>query len=583
MKQHFYRLIRYIRPYGWTVAAIIFLGVVISACTATFAYIIRPLIDEALTAKNKNMLTMLPLFMLGVFFIKAASGYLASVATQSMGFRVLMDIRNDLYRAILRLPVGHFTNTSSGEIISRMINDVNVLQRTISTVVKDLIQHSVTTIFLIGVVVYQDPYLAVIALGVLPLAFYPLVALGKRLRKRSQKGQEAISGLTQVLTETIGGIRVVKAFCAEGREETRFKNANTHYRKNMVKIIRIAEIPSPMMEFIGAIGVVGIIWYGGSRVVSGEITPGALLSFIVACLTMYGPIRSLSVANATIQISLAAAARIFEVMDTPSEEPEGENKIALSGVKESITFDAVSHTYEGGDDAAVEQVSFSAGVGDVIALVGPSGAGKSTLVNLLTRFIEPTHGTVRIDGVDYRDYSLNSLRRIIAVVGQDTVLFDDTLAANIAYGAGEGSVSRKQVTDAAKRAHAHDFIMALPNGYDTRAGERGVMLSGGQRQRIAIARAILRDAPILILDEATSALDSESERHVQEALADLMADRTTFVIAHRLATVRHATRILVMEGGRIVEQGTHDQLLRGRGLYKKLHDLQFKTAAQGAG
>jgi subfamily B ATP-binding cassette protein MsbA len=516
--------------------------------------------------------------------VKTTAAYGQSVLMQILGNKVLKDVRNDLYRAVIHLPLARHTHTSSGDYISRMVNDVTLLQRAVSTILKDSVKNSVTVLVLIGVIFYQDARLATIAIAVLPVAFYPLVALSRGLRKRSRLGQESVSGLTRVLTETLGGIREVKAFGAEPREARRFGEANVDYQRKLIRVARIAEVSGPMMELIGAFGIVAILAYGGSRVIGGNTTPGAFFSFAAACMMIYTPARALSAANALMQQSLAAAARVFEVIDLPREgEPEGAPLPALTGVAESIAFDQVSYAYGGDEGPAVSDVSFTARVGEVVAFVGPSGAGKTTLANLIPRFIEPTGGVIRFDGRDARDFALASVRARVGIVGQDTVLFDDTVGANIAYGAGDGPVDPARVVDAAVKAHAHEFIQALPQGYDTRVGERGLALSGGQRQRIAIARALLKDAPILILDEATSALDAESERHVQAALAALMEHRTTFVIAHRLATVRHAHQILVLDGGRIVERGTHDTLLEASGLYRKLHDLQFRPAAQGTG
>jgi subfamily B ATP-binding cassette protein MsbA len=578
----------YVRPYRWMVGASILLGLIVSGATGAIAYAIRPLLDEVFINKDATTLVWLPWAVLALFLVKTTAAYGQSVLMQILGNKVLKDVRNDLYRAVIHLPLARHTHTSSGDYISRMVNDVTLLQRAVSTILKDSVKNSVTVVVLIGVIFYQDARLATIAIAVLPVAFYPLVALSRGLRKRSRLGQESVSGLTRVLTETLGGIREVKAFGAEPREARRFGEANVDYQRKLIRVARIAEVSGPMMELIGAFGIVAILAYGGSRVIDGSTTPGAFFSFAAACMMIYSPARALSAANALMQQSLSAAARVFEVIDLPREgEPEDAPLPALPGIAESVAFERVSYAYGGEEGPAVADVSFTARVGEVVAFVGPSGAGKTTLANLIPRFIEPTGGVIRFDGRDARDFALASVRAQVGIVGQDTVLFDDTVGANIAYGARDnednGAVDPERIVDAAVKAHAHDFIRALPQGYDTRVGERGLALSGGQRQRIAIARALLKDAPILILDEATSALDAESERHVQAALAALMEHRTTFVIAHRLATVRHAHQILVLDGGRIVERGTHDTLLAASGLYRKLHDLQFRPAAQETG
>jgi len=582
VKAIFLRLMAYVRPHRWMVVVAIVMGLLVSGATGAIAYAIRPLLDDVFIKKDETTLLWLPWAVLGAVFLKGIASYAQAVLMQVLGQTVLMDIRNDLYRAIIRLPVGRFTRTASGEYVSRVINDVNVLQRVVSDVVKDLVKNSVTVVVLIGVIFYQDWLLAIIAVAVLPPAMYPLNRLGRLMRKRSRLGQEAISGLTQVLTETLSGIRVVKGFGAEEREAGRFTSVNRTYLSNMKKLVRTVEIAAPLMEFIGALGIVGIIALGGGRVIRGETTPGAFFSFAAACMMIYRPARVLAGANAIVHQSLAAAQRVFEVMDLPGEgEAAGADLADVTEVRETIEFDHVRHAYEGDEGPAVEDLTFTARVGEMVALVGPSGAGKTTVVNLIARFLEPDAGAIRLDGRDVREYSLKSLRRMVGIVGQDTLLFDDSVGANIAYGAGGRQVGPEEIAAAAVKAHADEFIRAMAQGYDTPVGERGVMLSGGQRQRIAIARAVLKDAPILILDEATSALDSESERHVQAALSALMAGRTTFVVAHRLATVRFADRILVMDGGRIVERGTHDELLALGGLYRKLYDLQFQQTPEG--
>ncbi len=581
MTTDFKRFVGYVRPYWRGVVGVVSLTLVVSGCTGAIAYAIRPLLDEVFINKDAAMLAWLPTAVLVVFFIKCSAAYIQSITVEMLASRVMMDLRNDFHQAMLQLPLSRFTQTASGEFISRMTNDIAALQGGSMVIIRDILQNGITSLVLVGVVIHQDPTLAVIALGVLPLAFYPLILLSKRLRKRSRVAQEAVSMLTQVLTETIGGIRVVKAFGAEPREMQRFSDANRRYRSLVVRVARLARIPAPMMEFVGALGVMGIMSYGGARVIAGETTAGAFFSFAAACLMLYGPLRSLSNANSVIQQSMASARRLFDVMDLPREQDKDDASCpALAPVQQQMTFENVTFTYDrqrdSDDVVGVHDINLTARVGEVVALVGPSGAGKTTLVHLIPRFLKLSSGRICVDGQDIAQVSLASLRRQIGIVGQDTVLFDDTVAGNIGYGGGGEPVSQERIVDAAKRAHAHDFIEALADGYDTRVGERGVMLSGGQRQRIAIARALLKDAPILILDEATSALDAESERYVQAALAELMANRTTFVIAHRLSTIRHASQILVMDQGRVVESGTHEQLLAADGLYRRLHNLQFQ-------
>jgi len=403
------------------------------------------------------------------------------------------------------------------------------------------------------------------------------VRMGQRMRKLATRGQEQMGDMASTLQETLAGIRIVKAFGREEAEEKRFRVSNEGFLRMTMKAIQVSSLGSSHMEVIGVVGVAAIVWYGGYLVIQGAMTPGAFFSFLTAMFMAYTPIRRLSSTNNTIQQALSASERVFSVLDLDNERAEDLGHKELAGIRRSLEFQGVTFRYEGHEAAVLTDIDLSIRAGEVVALVGSSGSGKTTLVSLVPRFYEPTKGTLLIDGRDIRDYTLQSLRRHIGIVSQDTVLFDETVAYNIAYGRPEAG--DQEIIEAAKAAYAHEFIQRLAEGYQTLIGENGVKLSGGERQRLAIARAILRDPPILILDEATSALDSESERIVQLALSNLMKNRTTLVIAHRLSTIQKADRIVVMERGQIVEVGSHDDLLERGGVYKRLHAIQFQDVA----
>jgi len=435
-----------------------------------------------------------------------------------------------------------------------------------------LIKDTFTILALTGVVFYRNWKLAIIACLIFPLAIIPIKEFGKRLRKFSRKSQQRMGSLTSFLHETIIGNRIVKAFNMEDYEKQRFAQENEKFFKTVLKRVKIRAISHPMMELLGGLGVAAIIWVGGYSVIRGESTPGTFFSFLTALLMLYAPIRDLSKVNLEVQEGIAAAIRVFELLDTQPEIKEEKDAIPLPPISKGIEFRKVSFKYDNED--VLKDISFYVNVGEVIAIVGTSGAGKTSLVNLLPRFYDVEEGEILIDGIDIRKVTLKSLRDQIGLVTQQTILFNDTVRNNIAYGS--PNRSDEEVIEAAKAANAHEFIKRLPNGYDTIIGEQGVRLSGGERQRISIARALLKNPPILILDEATSSLDSESEKEVQNALGRLMQGRTVFVIAHRLSTIRNAHRIIVLSEGKIVEEGTHDELINLNGEYRRLYELQFK-------
>jgi subfamily B ATP-binding cassette protein MsbA len=491
-----------------------------------------------------------------------------------VGQRVVTDLRNGLYRHILGQSAGFFAQRTTGQLMSRITNDVGQVQQAVSETAGDLARESLALVGYAVLMFYYDARLALICLIGAPVIVYPLIRLGQRVRKTTRRSQEALEQLSHISAEAFTGHRIVKAFGTEAHESSKFTRAGHQlFRTNMKVTAALSSLP-PLMELIGGFGMAGALLYGAREIGSGRLTPGQFASFFAAAFLMYGPAKKLSRVNANLQQTIAASERIFDLLDTHTEVKEQADAAPLAPFCRAIEFREVSFGYDEPATRILRGVSFSVRAGQMIAIVGRSGAGKTTLVNLLPRFYDVSAGAILIDGIDVRQVGLASLRRQIGIVTQETVLFDDTIGNNIAYGSSQASTP--DIEAAARAANAHDFIAALPKGYKTMIGERGQRLSGGQRQRIAIARALLKNAPILVLDEATSALDTESELLVQEALANLMMNRTSFVIAHRLSTIRRADGIIVLERGRIVEVGRHDELLaRTGGAYATLYQMQL--------
>lgn len=482
------------------------------------------------------------------------------------------DLRAAVFAHMQRLPLGWFSRTKTGQIIARILTDTEQTKAILAEVATRTIQNAAQLVVTIWILFTMSPRLTLYALVVAPLIIGLLQPILRKLRKGHRRLRAEYGEITSVLQEVVSGIRLVKSFRGETYEDGRFIGASGRYSKGMTRIQRIALLSGPLTEVLGTVVAVAILWLGAQEVLGGRgMDGGTLITFMVLVMRLLQPLKQLSQAPTIAQQSLAAAERLFDVLDQPTELQADRGTRDVHTLERELVFDAVGFAY--GDDPVLRDVSFTARKGEVIALVGASGAGKSTLVDLIPRFIEPTAGRILLDGVDTREIKLPALRTLTGIVSQDTVLFNDSVRANIAYGAGE-KYTQAQVEAAARAANAHEFIVALPEGYDTVLGERGTRLSGGQRQRLAIARALLTDPPILILDEATSALDTESERLVQEALDRLLAGRTTFVIAHRLSTIVHATQILVMDAGQVVERGTHTELLARGGAYARLHALQ---------
>lgn len=563
-----------IRNYlGWIVLAVAFM-LIVAAATAFSAYLMKPIVDDVFIAKDETLLWKIALAVPATFLAMGFANYVQIMLMNYVGLKIIADAQNRLFSHLTTLDISFFHNNPTGSLISRFTIDIHLMKVAVSNGVTGVGKEMLSLIFLIGVMFQMNWQLAALTFFVFPIAVYPIVRIGRRLRKVSANTQEELGVFTTVLTQTFQGIRVVKAYGMGLYESSRIEEIIERIRILNMKAARTRELSRPIMETLAGVAVFAVIIYGGSQVIAEETTPGAFFAFIAAFLRAYDPMKRLANLNASIQQGLASAQRLFDVMDRHSDIVERKDAKPLEGVAGRIQLNNVSFSYS--DEAkALDGLSIDVPDGQTIALVGPSGGGKSTTLNLIPRFYDVDDGSVEIDGIDVRDVTLESLFANVALVSQEVTLFDDTVGANIAYG--RGGASEGEIIEAARNAAAHDFIMELPDGYDTMVGEQGIRLSGGQRQRLAIARAMLKNAPILLLDEATSALDTESERHVQEALAILMEGRTTLVIAHRLSTVVDADNIYVIDKGRVIENGTHDELLDKGGAYKNLYELQFSA------
>ena len=594
------RLARYARRYWFLLAVSVVLMAVMGVMTAArallvkavFGRVLRPSLDAApepvftLPFGHKsiyleqffppsihNILTIVAVSILVVFAVRGICDYLGDYLTSYVGFSTVKDIRNEVFAKLLRHGAGFFDSNSTGQVMSRVMSDIDKIQTACSDMLADVLRQAFSLAANLLVVFAIDWKLALFALVLFPFVLIPTARLGSRIRRTSRRTQDATGDLNQVLQEAIAGHQVVKAFSAEEYELRRFRTAADRlFQFNMRKVV-LQGIPSPFIELMGALTFVGLLWFGRTEIKSGAIKAEDFMSFLAALLFLFEPIKRLTNLMSIFQQAIGASEKVFGYLDEPPEVADRTGARALGRFGRQIEFSHVSFRYPTAAAYQLEGVSLTIRAGEIVALVGPSGAGKSTLASLLPRFRDPVDGSVRIDGVDVRDYTLHSLRNTISLVAQETFLFNDTVANNIAYGM--TGVDPGRLEEAARAALAHDFILELPQGYATVIGDRGVKLSGGQRQRLSIARAILKNSPILILDEATSNLDTESEMLVQKALANLMTGRTVVVIAHRMSTIRRADRIVVLDAGRIVETGNHEELIEQQGIYHRLHELQY--------
>lgn len=570
------RLLRYVRPYrGQLVLATLAMALV-AATNSAIPMFVEPLMDDIFVGRRADMLWPIALGVLALFTVKGLAGYVQAYLLGRIGHRVIADLRLDLQRAVVAQDIAFFTARPAGEIVSRLTFDTAQIQQAVTRALTAVFQHVLTILGLSIVLFVQNWRLATIAVVVLPLAVKPLQTFGRSMRRQAQRGQAGMGRLSSLLYEVVGGIRVVKVFRMESTLGARVQDEIEALYETFRRAVRVEAASQPVMEWIGALGVAGVLMIGGRWVIDGTITTGEFFSFTAAALLLYDPIRRMNGTWQEIQRGVAAAERIFGWLDlVPSIRLPEMPKALPAGLPGGLRFEGVSFAYGPDKPPVLQDINLQIEIGEIVALVGPSGSGKSTLADLVPRFLDPTAGRITLGGVDLRELDPADLRDQIAMVDQHTILFDDSVRANLRYGRADADDAA--IEAAARDAFADGFIRALAEGYETRIGEDGVTLSGGQRQRLAIARALLKDAPILVLDEATSALDSESEREVQRALDRLLAGRTALVIAHRLSTVRGAHRIVVIEAGRIVDQGTHDELMSRDGLYRRLQAMQAGT------
>jgi subfamily B ATP-binding cassette protein MsbA len=597
------RLLAYARRYWFFLILSVLLMAVVGATHASIALLIGPIFDRVLNPASPetpvllftmpfidrpvyleqfapagvhNIWTMVGFAILVVFAVKGICDYLANYLVNYVGFSAVTDLRNTVFEKVLRHGSQFFEAHSTGRLMSSIMNDIEKIQVATSHILADLLRQSFVVLFLLFVVLHKDWKLAAVSLVVMPLILVPTAQIGRRIRRTSRRAQDHAAEINEILQETLSGHQVVKAFGTEVYESRRFRDAARRLLRSNLRYVRQQAISSPLIEMFGALTIVGLLTYARTQIKTGSLTAGDFTSFVIALLMMYEPMKRLTGIHNIFQQALGASQKVFEYLDHSEEMQDKPGSAKLARFEQSVVYDDVGFHYPASNGFRLDGIRLEVKAGEIVALVGPSGAGKSTLVNLLPRFHDVTSGAVRIDGRDVRDLKLASLREKIGLVAQDTFLFNDTVTSNISYGRPE--ISHDVVRSAAQSALADEFIERLPQGYDTVIGERGVKLSGGQRQRIAIARALLKNAPILILDEATSHLDTESEMLVQRALANLMAERTVIVIAHRISTIRRADKIVVMDRGCISEIGTHADLVTGGGIYQRLHELQFLEA-----
>jgi len=572
-KEILLRLYGTIKPYQNKLIIAMIAMIFVAAFTGAQAYLVKDLLDKIFMEKNLFFLKLLPIIVVLVFFLKGIAYYIYTFLLEQVGQSVIRDFRQEIFEHIHKQSLSFFHKFPTGTLMSRIISDVTLMQSAVSNALVGVVRDFFQVVILLGVVFFMNWKLAMFSFIVLPVAAFPIIKFGRIFRRLSTSTQEEIANVSNLLHETITGNRIVKAFCKEHYESSRFFKQVSILFAITIKDARYRCMQHPLMEYIGGVAIALIIWFGGREVIGGNSTPGTFFAFLTALIAAYDPVKGVTRINSTIQQGLAAATRVFGLLDMEPEIQDRENARKLPEFTSQIEFKNICFSYDN-TVQVLQDINLIVPAGEALAIVGPSGGGKTTLTNLIPRFLDLKEGRIIIDDHDIRNVTIRSLRDQVAMVTQQTILFNDTVKNNIAYG--DQEAREEQIKDAAQAAHALGFIEELPDGFDTVIGESGARLSGGERQRISIARAILNNAPILILDEATSALDTESEREVQKALENLMKNRTTFVIAHRLSTIKNADRIIVVKEGKIVETGTHEELLTLDGEYELLYNMQYK-------
>ncbi len=578
LKERHRRLLALIKAHRFRLFLAMMCMLVIALGVSATAFLVKPVLDDIFINKDTRMLIVIPVAVILVYFLRGIGSYGQQYLMNYVGESIIRQIRNDLYDRIQDLPIAFFHKEKTGVLMSRITNDVSIIKTMVSYAVTSSLKDCFSIIGLTIVIFYRDWKMALFALVVLPMAFFPVVEFGRRVRRVSTGCQEAMADLSAFLHETFSGNKIIKAFGMESYEKKRFFEKTLQLFKLEMKGVIARSLSSPVMEVLAGIGVAFIIWYGGSKVIAGTSTAGTFFSFMTGVVMLYDPVKKLSGLNNAIQQGLAAADRVFDIIEMESEIKEPENPVEIQRKPHRVVFEDVYFQYN--DVMVLKDINLDVKAGEILAVVGMSGGGKTSLVNLIPRFYDVTKGCIRIDGIDIRTTSISSLRDQMAIVTQDPILFNDTIRNNIAYG--NQNASDEAIIKAAKSAYAYDFIQNFPDKFETNIGELGGRLSGGERQRICIARALLKDAPILILDEATSSLDSEAEMLVQKALENLMKGRTTFVVAHRLSTIDYANRIVVIVNGSIVEEGQQEELIARQGEYYKLWKMQFSNGKDKA-
>ena len=571
------RILSYVRPYaGWLLASVVLMALA-GGAQGLIAYLIKPIFDQVLNPQGTDsVVSGVMLVVVAAFLLRGVADYFGNYLVNRAGISAVTDLRQAVFERVLRQDAQFFETTSTGRLMSSIMNDIDKIQVATSHILADWLRQTFVAVSLLFVIFQTSWKLALFSVTVIPIVMLPTAQLGRRIRRSTRKAQDDTAEVNQILQETLSGHQVVKSFGSEVMESTRFREAGRRLRRSNLKYVMQQAIASPLIEFMGALTIVGLLIYARSEIRTGVMTTGEFTSFVVTLLLLYEPMKRLVGIHNIFQQALGASQKVFEYLDRPTTVVSGQ--VEVKEFTREIAIEHLTFRYPTSEGPVLTDLSLCVGAGQIVALVGPSGAGKSTLASLLPRFYDPEAGGIEIDGVNIRELTLESLRKLIGTVAQDTFLFNDTVENNLRYGRPEAS--HEDVREAARNALALEFIEQLPQGFETMIGERGTRLSGGQRQRISIARALLKNAPILVLDEATSHLDSESEVLVQGALGNLMQGRTVIVIAHRLSTVRRADRIVVLEKGRIVETGRHEELVGAGGMYQRLYELQFSEGVE---